>query len=85
LSISNKRLAQQAVKNHPAAFGDLLEACEIMVNSRKACLASESFLDLDMTIPTEPIEHPAPAKAYYGLRAIRTRKLISGRVRIDMQ
>jgi hypothetical protein len=51
------------VKNHPAAFGDLLEACEIMVNSRKACLASESFLDLDMTIPTEPIGSiPRPQK-----------------------
>src|SRR5271165_6144968 len=34
-----------------------------MVNSRKACLASESFLDLDMTIPTEPIGSiPRPQK-----------------------
>ena len=35
--------------------GRLIEACEMMVNSGKACLASESCLGLDMTIPTEPI------------------------------
>ena len=59
----------------------LIDACEMMVNSGKACLAAESFLGLDMTIPAEPIgEHPAPAKGHYGLRTIRTRKLISGRV-----
>jgi hypothetical protein len=41
----------------------LLEACEMMVNSGKACLASESFLGLDMTIPTEPIGSiPRPQK-----------------------
>jgi len=34
-----------------------------MVNSGKACLASESFLGLDMTIPTEPIGSiPRPQK-----------------------
>src|SRR6202040_2086815 len=33
----------------------LIETCEMMVNRGKACLASESFLGLDMTIPTEPI------------------------------
>ena len=41
----------------------LLEGCEMMVNSGKACLASESFLGLDMTIPTEPIGSiPRPQK-----------------------
>jgi methionine synthase II (cobalamin-independent) len=35
----------------------------MMVNSGKACLASESFLGLDMTIPTEPIGSiPRPQK-----------------------
>ena len=34
-----------------------------MVNSGKACLAAESFLDLNMTIPTEPIGSiPRPQK-----------------------
>jgi hypothetical protein len=41
----------------------LIDACEMMVNSGKACLASESFLGLDMTIPTEPIGSiPRPQK-----------------------
>ena len=35
----------------------------MMVNSGKACLAAESFLGLDMTIPTEPIGSiPRPQK-----------------------
>jgi methionine synthase II (cobalamin-independent) len=35
----------------------------MMVNSGKACLAPESFLGLDMTIPTEPIGSiPRPQK-----------------------
>src|SRR6266404_857962 len=34
-----------------------------LVNSGNACLASESFLSLDMTIPTEPIGSiPRPQK-----------------------
>ena len=41
----------------------LIDACEMMVNSGKACLAAESFLDLNMTIPTEPIGSiPRPQK-----------------------
>ena len=35
----------------------------MLVNSGKACLAPESFLGLDMTIPTEPIGSiPRPQK-----------------------
>ena len=35
----------------------------MMVNSGKACLAAESLLDLNMTIPTEPIGSiPRPQK-----------------------
>ena len=66
---------------NPSRVRGVLEACEMMVNIGKACLAPESFLGLDMTIPTEPI---GSAKGHYGLRTIRTRKLISGRVRIDL-
>jgi hypothetical protein len=46
-----------------AAVRGLIDACEMMVNSRKACLAAESFLELNMTIPTEPIGSiPRPQK-----------------------
>ena len=41
----------------------LIDACEMMVNRGKACLASESLLGLNMTIPTEPIGSiPRPQK-----------------------
>src|SRR5260370_36357468 len=46
---------QHYLSTTPSRVRGFLEACEMMVNSGKACLASESFLGLDMTIPTEPI------------------------------
>jgi hypothetical protein len=47
----------------PGRVRGLIEACEMMVKSGKACLAPESFLGLDMTIPTEPIGSiPRPQK-----------------------
>jgi hypothetical protein len=60
----------------------------MMVNSGKACLAAESFLGLDMTIPTEPIGSiPRPQKVItafeqYERMRLRARKAVHARTEV---
>jgi hypothetical protein len=50
-----------------SAFCGLIDACEMMVNSGKACLVAECFLGLEYDHPHRANrEHPAPAKGHNG-------------------